>query len=374
MKNPIYLDYNATTPILKEVADEMKPYLYEHFGNPSSSHIYGQKTKHAIDNARIRVAKLLNCSPNELIFTSGGSESNNYAIKGYAFANKHKGNHIITSSVEHPAVLEVCGFLETKGFDVTYLPVDKNGRLVEGAFEEAIKPNTILATIMHANNEVGVIQPIKSLAEIAHKRGVIFHTDAAQSVGKIKTDVQEMGIDMMSVAAHKFYGPKGIGVLYIKEGIILEKLIHGANHERNLRAGTENIIEVVGIGKAAEIANSNLQSNMKHYAEMRDLFENLIKEKFPNIIINGENVQRLPNTSSISIPNVEANTLLDKLDGIAASAGAACHSETINVSTVLEAMKIPIKYAMGTIRISVGVYTTEDEIREAVHLLVKNIL
>jgi cysteine desulfurase len=369
MKTPIYLDYNATTPILKEVADEMKPYLYEHFGNPSSSHIYGQKTKHAIDNARTRVAKLLNCSPNELIFTSGGSESNNYAIKGYAFANKHKGNHIITSSVEHPAVLEVCGFLETKGFDVTYLPVDKNGRLVEGAFEEAIKPNTILATIMHANNEVGVIQPIKSLAEIAHKRGVIFHTDAAQSVGKIKTDVQEMGIDMMSVAAHKFYGPKGIGVLYIKDGIKLEKLIHGANHERNLRAGTENIIEVVGIGKAAEIANSNLQSNMKHYAEMRDLFENLIKEKFPNIIINGENVQRLPNTSSISIPNVEANTLLDKLDGIAASAGAACHSETINVSTVLEAMKIPIKYAMGTIRISVGVYTNISDIERSIEMI-----
>jgi len=369
MNTPIYLDYNATTPILKEVADAMKPYLYEHFGNPSSSHIYGQKTKSAIDIARNQVAKLLNCSSNEIIFTSGGSESNNYAIKGYAFANKHRGNHIITSSIEHPAVLEVCGFLETKGFEVTYLPVDKNGRVEEAIFEKAIKPNTILATIMHANNEVGVIQPIKQLVEIAHRNGVIFHTDAAQSVGKIETDVQEMGIDMMSVAAHKFYGPKGIGVLFIKDGIKLEKLIHGANHERNLRAGTENIIEIVGIGKAAEIANNNLQSNMKHYADMRDLFESSIKEKFPSIIINGENVQRLPNTSSISIPNVEANTLLDKLDGIAASAGAACHSETINVSTVLEAMKIPIKYAMGTIRFSVGVFTKNEDIRFVIDTL-----
>jgi len=374
MNTPIYLDYNATTPILTEVADTMKPFLYEHFGNPSSSHIYGQRTKAAIDKARNQVAELLNCSVNEIIFTSGGSESNNYAIKGYAFANKHKGNHIITSSVEHPAVLEVCGFLETKGFEVTYLPVDKNGRVEEATFEKAIKPNTIFATIMHANNEVGVIQPIKELAKIAHNKGIVFHTDAAQSVGKIETDVQEMGVDMMSVAAHKFYGPKGIGVLYIKEEIILEKLIHGANHERNLRAGTENIIEIVGIGKAAEIAKQNLHSNMKHYSQMRDLLEKLLKEKLSNIVINGENVRRLPNTSSISIPNVEANTLLDSINEFAASAGAACHSETINVSTVLEAMKIPIKYAMGTIRFSVGVFTTKSDVERAIEMISEKLL
>jgi len=374
MKSPIYLDYNATTPILKEVADAMKPYLYEHFGNPSSSHIYGQRTKAAIDNARNQVANLLNCSPNELIFTSGGSESNNYAIKGYAFANMEKGNHIITSSIEHPAVLEVCAFLETKGFEVTYLPVDKNGRVEEATFEKAIQPNTILATIMHANNEVGVIQSIKELAEIAHNHGVVFHTDAAQSVGKIETNVQDLGVDMMSVAAHKFYGPKGIGVLYIKGGIKLEKLIHGANHERNLRAGTENIIEIVGIGKAAEIAKNNLQANMKHYSEMRDLFESLIKEKSPSIIINGEKAKRLPNTSSISIPNVEANTLLDSIDEFAASAGAACHSETINVSSVLEAMRIPIKYAMGTIRFSVGVFTNKNDIEKSIKIIFEKLV
>jgi cysteine desulfurase len=309
-----------------------------------------------------------------VLFTSGGSESNNYAIKGYAFANKHKGNHIITSSVEHPAVLEVCAFLETQGFEVTYLPVDSNAVVVESVFEAAIKPTTILATIMHANNEVGVIQAIKKLAKIAHKNGVIFHTDAAQSVGKIATDVQEMGVDMMSIAAHKFYGPKGIGALYIKNGIELQKLIHGANHERNLRAGTENIIEIVGLGKAAEIAHTNLNSNMKHYSEMRDLLENIFKNKLPEIVINAEDVARLPNTASVSIPNIEANILLDKIQGIAVSAGAACHSETINVSTVLAAMKIPIKYAMGTIRFSVGVFTEKQDVELATDLVLKELM
>jgi len=374
MNTPIYLDYNATTPILKEVADAMKPYLYEHFGNPSSSHIYGQKTKKAIDNARNQVANLLNCSSDEIVFTSGGSESNNYAIKGYAFANKDKGNHIITSSVEHPAVLEVCAFLETQGFEVSYLPVNSNAVVEESVFEAAIKPTTILATIMHANNEIGVIQPIKELAKIAHKNGVIFHTDAAQSVGKIATDVQEMGVDMMSIAAHKFYGPKGIGALYIKKGIELQKLIHGANHERNLRAGTENIIEIVGLGEAAEIAKNNLSANIIHNTLLRNIFESSLKVDIPNIIINGQKVKRLPNTTSISIPNVEANVLLDKLDGIAASAGAACHSENIQVSSVLEAMKMPIKHAMGTIRFSIGFYTTKEDIEVCINMLKKALM
>jgi len=374
MKKPIYLDYNATTPILEEVADAMKPYLYEHFGNPSSSHIYGQKTKKAIDKARKQVADLLNCSVDEIVFTSGGSESNNYAIKGYAFANKHKGNHIITSLIEHPAVLEVCRFLETQGFEVTYLPVNSNAVVEESVFEAAIKPNTILATIMHANNEVGVIQPIKELAEIAHKNRIIFHTDAAQSVGKIATDVQEMGVDMMSIAAHKFYGPKGIGALYIKKGTVLQKLIHGANHERNLRAGTENIIEIVGLGKAAEIAKNILPASIIHNSLLISIFESSLKTNIPNIIFNGQTVRRLPNTSSVSIPNVEANVLLDKLDGIAASAGAACHSENIEVSTVLEAMKLPIKYAMGTIRFSIGFYTTKEDIEVCINMLKKAIM
>ncbi len=373
MKTPIYLDYNATTPIIEEVANEMKPFLDTFFGNPSSSHMYGLQTKMAVETSRSQLASLMNCSPEEIVFTSGGSESNNYAIKGYAFANRDKGNHIITSSVEHPAVLEVCRYLETKGYEITYLAVDDQGRVEVESFKSAIKPNTILATIMHANNEVGVIQPIAELAKIAHDNNIAFHTDGAQSVGKIETDVAKLGVDMMSIAAHKFYGPKGIGALYIKTGIKLEKLIHGADHERNLRAGTENILEIVGMGKAAEIAKRDLNKNINHYSKLRNKLEKMLKERLPFISINGEKAERLSNTSSISIPNVEANTLLDELEGVALSAGAACHTDSIDVSAVLEAMLIPLEFAMGTIRFSVGRYTTEDEINNVVDLFVKKV-
>lgn len=366
----IYLDYNATTPIDKRVADAMRPFLDEYFGNPSSVHEYGIKTKLAVEKARQQIAGLLNCEPSEIIFTSGGTESNNFAIKGAALANRDKGNHIITSTVEHPAVFEVCHYLERNGFEVTYVNVDEYGIVKLNELEEAIRPETILITVMHANNEVGSIQPIPEISKLAKKHGIIFHSDAAQSVGKIPVDVQEMGVDLLSVAGHKLYAPKGIGALFIRHGVKLEKLIHGADHEQNLRAGTENVLEIVGLGKAAEIAAEDLEKNREHYQKTRDYLHELLKEALPDIRLNGHPERRLPNTLSISFPKVEANTLISRLEGVAASAGAACHAESIDVSAVLEAMLVPLDYAMGTIRFSTGRGITMQDIKLAAEEIV----
>jgi cysteine desulfurase len=363
--NPIYLDNNATTPIDKEVADAMRPFLDDYFGNPSSLHAYGVKTKLAVEKSRMQIAGLLNCDPSEIVFTSGGTESNNYAIKGIAFEHQDKGNHIITSSVEHPSVFEVCKYLEKSGFEITYLPVDEFGLVDPEEVKRAIRDETILISVMHANNEVGTIQPIEEIAVIARKHYVFFHTDAAQSLGKIKVDVKELGVDLLSVAGHKLYAPKGIGVLFIRNGIKLEKLIHGADHEQNLRAGTENVLEIVGLGKACEIANQNLEKNAASYQKTRDYLFELLKEALPRIKLNGHLEKRLPNTLSISFPRIEANTLISRLDGVAASAGAACHAESIDVSAVLEAMQVPLDYAMGTIRFSTGRCNTMADIKTA---------
>ena len=368
--NQIYLDYNATTPIAQEVADVMRPYLDNYFGNPSSSHSYGVKTKLAVEKARMQVANLLNCEPSEIVFTSGGTESNNYAIKGIAFANQQKGNHIITSSIEHPAVFEVCKYLERFGFEITYLPVDEYGIIKLDDFRNSIKSSTILVSIMHANNEVGSIQPIAEIAEIIKGKGIYFHTDAAQSIGKIEADVQTLGVDLLSIAGHKLYAPKGIGALYIRNRVQLEKLMHGADHEQNLRAGTENVLAIVGLGKACEIAQLNLKENTVHYQETRDYLHKLLKEEFPQIKLNGHSVKRLPNTLSLSFPKVEANTLIARLEGVAASAGAACHSESIDVSAVLKAMHIPLDYAMGTIRFSTGRGSTMAEMKIAANEII----
>ena len=368
---PIYLDYNATTPLAPEVAETMKPYLENYFGNPSSAHWYGVQTKKAVESARRQVAELINANPDEIIFTSGGSESNNFAIKGIAFAKKSQGNHIITSSVEHPAVVEVCEYLKTQGFEITYLPVDEYGMVDPGDVEKAITPQTILITIMHANNEVGTIQPIREIAEIAHKHDIVMHTDAAQSTGKIPVHVDEIGVDLLSIAGHKLYGPKGIGALYIRRGVKLQKIIHGADHEQNLRAGTENILCDVGLGKACEIAGQNLEKNMQHMKEMRDLLHKKIGDSGLDFILNGHPEKRLPNTLSLSFRNVEANTVLSELSEVAASAGAACHSDQIDVSAVLEAMNVPVEYAMGTIRFSTGRFTTKDDIEKAADYIIK---
>jgi cysteine desulfurase len=369
----IYLDYNSTTPVDREVAHAMQPYLDEYFGNPSSAHSFGTETKLAVENARKEVAELLNCHPHEIIFTSGGTESNNYAIKGYAFANKHKGNHIITSSIEHPAVTEVCRFLEGKGFDVTYLPVDKTGLVDPGELEAAITPHTILISIMHANNEIGTIQPVRELAEAAHRHNIAFHTDAAQSVGKYPADIKEMGVDMLSVAGHKLYAPKGVGALYIRDGIVLEKLIHGADHEQNRRAGTENVPEVVGLGKACEVAQRDLKKNMVHFRKMRDMLYSSISGQIPWVKLNGHPELRLPNTLNLSFRGLEANILLSEmeLNGIAVSAGAACHTDSIDISPVLTAIGLETDFAMGTIRFSTGRHTTEDEITKASEIITR---
>ncbi len=363
--NPIYLDYNATTPIDKEVADTMRPFLSELFGNPSSTHEFGIEAKKAVIKARSQVAALINCRPDEIVFTSGGTESNNFAIKGVAFANKDKGNHILTSSVEHPAVIEVCEFLAENGFEITYLPVDEFGLVDPDDVAGAITPRTILISIMHANNEVGTIQPIKEIGLIARERGIVFHSDAAQSLGKIPVDVNELGVDLLSIAGHKLYAPKGIGALYVRRGVKLQKLIHGADHEMNMRAGTENVLEISGLGKACEIAARDLDKNMKHMQFMREFLEQELTMTVPESKINGDPVKRLPNTLSISFPRIEANTLLSELSEVAASAGAACHTENIEISSVLKAMHIPEEFAMGTIRFSTGKLTTRNEIVKA---------
>lgn len=363
---PIYLDYNATTPLDPRVSEAMLPYLNQHFGNPSSSHFYGFNAKRAVEKARKQIADLLGCEVDEIIFTSGGTESNNYAIKGVAGAYREKGNHIITSAIEHPAVLEVCRFLQTQGFRVTYLPVTEKGRVRVKDISEAITPQTILISIMHANNEVGTIQPISEIGKIAHQHGILFHSDCAQSLGKIPVQVDSLQVDLLSIAGHKLYAPKGVGALYIRSGTRLQKLIHGANHEMNLRAGTENVIETVGLGKACELISVNLNDAEIHLRKMRDQLEKKLRKEFPECKINGDRNHRLPNTLSISFPNLEANTIIAELTSVAASAGAACHSDQVEVSHVLEAMKVPIEYAMGTIRFSVGRFTSSAEINRAV--------
>ncbi len=366
---PIYLDYNATTPIDKEVADAMYPYLYQYFGNPSSNHIYGFESKEAVENARKQIAYLLSCKSSEIVFTSGGTESNNYAIKGIAFSNKHRGNHIITSCIEHPAVFEVCDFLEKHGFEISYIPVDEFGIVSLKDFESAIRKDTILISLMHANNEIGSIQPIKEIGEIARQNNIAFHCDAAQSIGKIPVDVDDMKVDLLSIAGHKLYAPKGVGALYIRSGIVLEKLIHGANHENNLRAGTENILEIVGLGKACELAKVNLQKNMHHLQNMRNRLYDGIKNISHQFKYNGHDEFCLPNTLNLSFKSIEANNLLVLMTGIAASAGAACHAENINISKVIEAIKVPEDFAIGTIRFSVGRHTTSEEIDDAIKLI-----
>jgi cysteine desulfurase len=362
---PIYLDYNATTPIDSRVADAMLPYLQKNFGNPSSGHAYGVTTKKAVENARQQVAGMLGCSIEEIIFTSGGTESNNYAIKGVAHAYRSKGNHIITSAIEHPAVTEVCHYLEEQGYRITFLPVDEYGLVDSAQVEKAITPQTILITIMHANNEVGTVEPIADIAKIARAHDVIMHSDCAQSVGKIPVRINELGVDLLSIAGHKLYAPKGIGALYIRGGVRLEKFVHGADHEMNRRAGTENVLEIVGLGEACAMVSENLDKYHNHMKNLRDRLENGLKERFPDMRINGHPEQRLPNTCSVSFRGLEANTILAELDQVAASAGAACHSDRVDVSAVLEAMNVPLEYAMGTIRFSVGRHTTESEIDRA---------
>ena len=370
MKTPVYLDYNATTPHDPEVVAAMRPYLEQHFGNPSSSHWYGTQTRNALEKAREQVASLLNCRPDEIVFTSGGTESNNYAIKGAALALRDKGNHIIATQIEHPSVMEVCRFLEAHGFEITYLPVDELGQVSVTDVQKALRPQTILVTVMHANNEVGTVQPVDQVSRLAKERAIVMHTDAAQSVGKIPVDVNTLGIDLLSVAGHKLYAPKGIGALYIREGTKLAKLIHGAGQEHGRRAGTENVLEIVGLGKACEIARRDLEKNMSALQQSRDRLHNGLTDKLGQVRLNGHPERRLPNTLSLSFAGIEANGLLSEIkDSVAASAGAACHSGGVEISYVLKAMNVPMEWAKGTLRFSTGRMTTEAQIDRAINVI-----
>lgn len=362
MNLPIYLDYNATTPHAPEVIAAMRPYLEAHFGNPSSSHAYGRITRQAIEHARAQVARMINAQPAEIIFTSGGTEANNHAIRGTV----RQGGHIVTTAVEHPAVTEVCESLRAQGSDVTYVPVDGDGRVDPADIALAIRPETALISVMHANNEVGTIQPIEAIGELARQHGIPFHTDAAQSAGKIPVDVVRLGVDLLSLAGHKLYAPKGVGVLYVREGTALNRFLLGAGQEGGRRAGTENVLQMVGLGAACEIAASHLESNARHMQELRDRLEQLIQRDVPDVRINGSAAHRLPNTSSLSFLGLAADQLIREVeDQVAVSAGAACHSGEVRVSSAIRAMRVPEEWAKGTVRFSVGRMTTMSEIDAA---------
>ncbi len=364
----IYLDYNASTPVDPEVVAEMKTFLSESYGNPSSTHWAGAPVKAKIEQARKQIATLLHCEPDEVIFTSGGSESNNHALKGIYYALKNKGNHIITTQIEHPAILQPCAFLESIGAKVTYVGVDPYGRVSPEEIEKAISKETILISVMHANNEVGTIQPIKEISDIAKKHQIIFHTDAAQSVGKIPTNVDDLGVDLLTIAGHKLYAPKGVGALYVRKGTPLEPLIHGAGHERGQRAGTESALLMSALGKACEISSQMM--DVESMIALRDFFWNELKMIYEGeMVLNGHPVNRLPNTLNISVIDQLGTQLLDKVPEIAASTGSACHAGINKMSPVLKAMNLNENVGMGTIRFSLGRYTTRSEIERAVQLI-----
>lgn len=372
MGKPIYLDYNATTPIAPEVVTEMLPYFDTNFGNPSSAYAIGRTNKEAIIKARKQVASLINAKPEEIVFTSCATESNNLAIHGFVLANKDKGKHIITSAVEHPAVTEVCKYLTTFGYEITYLPVDTFGRVNPADVEKTIRPDTALITIMHANNEVGTIQPISEIATIAKKNQIAFHTDAAQSLGKIEVDVQKLNVDLLTIAGHKLYAPKGIGALYIKQGTKIENLIHGASQEKGIRPGTENVPYIVGLGKACELAQQNLSAISNHLSTLRDKLLCGLQEKLGTTVkINADLANCLPNTLSVAFENVSAHALASFINNdVLISTGSACHSGETTISSVLQAMNLDFRTAAATVRISTGKHTTDEEINFAVEVLV----
>jgi cysteine desulfurase len=361
----IYLDYNSSTPVDPRVLDEMLPYLRETYGNPSSTHGFGVRCRAGIEQARERVAGLLGCEASEIIFTSGATESNNLAIKGVAVASP-KGSHIITSRIEHPAVLEPCRYLEKQGNAVTYLPVDRYGSVSPDDLAKAITPKTVLVTIMHSNNEVGTLQPIQELSRIASSRNVLFHTDAAQSVGKVPVRVDELGVDFLTVAGHKFYAPKGIGALYLKSGRKIEPLLHGAGHERGLRPGTENAAFIVGLGMACMLAAQLIESEAPRQEWLGKRLVNGLKQAGLRVSLNGHPEKKLPNTWNISFRGFDATAVREALSKVAVSPGAACHGDLVEPSHVLSAMGADPALARGAIRFSLGRETTEAEIDEAI--------
>ena len=369
----IYLDNAATTKMNDKVFEEMIPYLKDNYGNPSSAYKIGRDNKEIIENARKEVAEILNASPSEIYFTSGGSEADNMALKGIALGNIDKGKHIITSKIEHPAVLDTCKELEREGFEISYIGVNENGIVDLTELENKIRKDTILISIMLANNEIGTIQPIKKISKIAKKNNILFHTDSVQAVGNIKIDVQDMNIDALSLSAHKFYGPKGIGVLYLRDGIKFRKYLNGGHQERNRRAGTENVAGIVGLSKAMSLSYENLEENNKRIIELRNYFINEIKKNIKKIKINGDLENRLPGNINVSFEFVEADNILHELDkrGIYISTGSACTAGSIESSHVLKAIGVSDAMAHATIRISIGKDNTKEEIDYAIKCIVE---
>ena len=371
--NKIYLDNAATTPLSSEVLNEMMPYLTGDFGNPNSLHSFGRTAKSAIELARERIARAIGCEPSEVYFTSGATESNNWALNGIAKANRHKGNHIITSKIEHPSILETCKKLEREGFRVTYLDVDEMGLVRIDQLLHYIGADTILISIMSANNEVGTIQNIQAIANIAKEKNVIFHTDATQAVGAVSFSVREMGIDAMSISGHKLNGPKGVGALYVHDGVVITPFMNGGEQESGLRAGTSNVPGIVGLGKAVEIATRDIMANSKKVRELRDYFIKKVVELIPMTQLNGHPVQRLPNNINLSFGMVEGESLMYLLDlnGIAVSTGSACSSGSVENSHVLSAMGIAPDLSQGAVRFSLGRNTTKQDIEYVIEKLVE---
>lgn len=369
----VYLDYSATTPVKKEVLDEMLPYFTEKFGNPSSLYALGLNAKSDLNQARSKVAKLIGADEREIYFTSCGTEADNWAVIGTARAKKSKGNHIITSKIEHHALLHTCEYLEKEGFQVTYLDVDSKGRISLEELENAITDQTILISIMFVNNEIGTIQPIKEIGEIAKKHKIWFHSDAVQALGNVPIDVRELGIDMMSMSAHKIYGPKGVGALYIKKGVVIPSLMNGGAQENKKRAGTENLAGIVGFAKAAELAGENLESHIKKVSELRDYFAKELTTRLEDVDINGDMEHRHPGNINLTFNYAEGEALLLYMDakGIAASTGSACSSASFTPSHVLRAIGLPLEKVYSSIRFTIGDFTTKEDIDYAIEEIVK---
>jgi cysteine desulfurase len=365
----IYLDYNASTPLAPEAIEAMMPFLSSHYGNPSTTHFAAVEAKKAVEKAREQVATLIGATKEEIIFTSGGSESNNHVIKNVFEKYQEKGKHIITTQIEHPAILEPLRYLKKYGAKVTYIGVDQYGQVNVEDIKKAIRPDTILITVMHANNEVGTLQPIKEIGELARGRGIFFHTDAAQSIGKVPLNVGQHCVDFLSLAGHKLYAPKGVGALYVRKGVHLDPYIHGAGHESGKRAGTENVLLIVGLGAACESARKFLESGT-NLVELKQYFLSLLTNAFPNQIhVNGHPTNCLPNTLNVSFVNQVGQEILDAIPEIAASTGSACHSGEVTLSPVLQAMGVTVEEGKGTIRFSLGRYTTKEELQDVVELL-----
>lgn len=363
----VYLDYNATTPLAPEVAKAMQPFLNDEFGNASSSHWAGQRVRVAVEHARRQVSKLIRCEPNEVVFTSGGTEANNSALAGVFFGlKKTPSPHFIISSIEHPSVAKTCDFLERLGAVVTRVGVDRFGMVAPDAIAAAIRPETVLISVMHANNEVGTIQPIEEIATLAGERGVLIHADAAQTVGKIQVDVSELGVDMLSIAGHKMYAPQGVGALFVRRGVALEPWMHGAGHEDGRRAGTENVLEIVGLGAACEMALQWIHNTS--IRQLRDHFWSRLREQFGDrVVLNGHPDARLPNTVNVSFPGHNGPEILSRIPELALSTGSACHAGNHQLSPVLRAMRLPEAVASGAVRISLGRMSTMSEIEFAVN-------